>query len=46
MIGICVMVMVKRQKEDGTMVCKTVAINKNLNSLLPLALAIEIGFVY
>ena len=39
------MVMVERQKGDGTIVCKTVAVDKNLNGLLPLALVAEIGLV-
>ena len=37
--------MVKRQ-EDRIIVYKTIAINKNLNGLLPLALAIEVGLIY
>ena len=35
--------MVKRQKEDKTIVCKTVAVVKTLNGLLPLALAVKVG---
>ena len=35
------MVMVERQKKGGTMMCKTVAVDKNLNSVLLLALIIK-----
>jgi hypothetical protein len=34
-IGIYIIVIVKREKKGGIIVCKTVAVNKNLNSVLP-----------
>jgi len=33
------------KKKGEIMVCKTVAVNKNLNSILLSALIIEIGFI-
>jgi hypothetical protein len=35
MIGIYIIVIVKREKKGGIMVYKTIAVNKNLNSVLP-----------
>ena len=46
MIGIYIIAIAKRQKKGGTMVYKTIAINKNSNSVLPLALAIGVSFIY
>ena len=45
-IGISIIVTVKRQKKGRIIVYKTVAVNKSLNSVLPLALTVEVGLIY